>query len=117
MQKEVVTKRGLTWACLLAVLMLFASLTSASATELPDYLTQKGGIIYPNTGDSMQDIFNTPPHITDYLKPGMMIGVLPVDCFPASGPIGNYYQCHHNLVLKPYVYDDKDVYMVVEPPQ
>jgi hypothetical protein len=117
MQKEVVTKRGLTWACLLAVFMLFASLTSASAAELPDYLVQKGGIIYPVTGDSMQTIFNTPPDITDYLKPGMMVGVLPVDCFPASGPIGNYYQCHHNLVLKPYVYDNKDVYMVVEPPQ
>jgi hypothetical protein len=117
MQKTVVTKRGLIWADLLVVLMLFASVACASAAGLPDYLIQKGGIIYPNTGDSMQDIFNTPPHITDYLKPGMMIGVLPADCFPASGPIGNYYQCHHNLVLKPYVYNNQDVYMVVEQPK
>jgi len=65
----------------------------------------------------MQDIFNTPPHITDYLKPGMMLGVLPADCFPASGPVGDYFQCHHNLVLKPYSHDNQDVYMVIEEPK
>ena len=58
--------------------------TYAVADELPDFLHSKGGVIYPITGDSTQEIFRTPPDVTDYLKPGMLIGVLPNDCKSAS---------------------------------
>jgi hypothetical protein len=102
---------------ILAAVLLCAVPTTVGAADLPDYLVERGGVIYPNTGDSMQTIFNTPPHITDYLKPGMMLGVLPSDCMPASGPIGDYFQCHHDLVLKPYTHDNIDVYLVVEEPK
>jgi len=85
------------------------------ADELPDFLYSKGGIIYPRTGDSTQNIFRTPPFATDYLKPGMLIGVLPNDCKAASrGSIKNYYICHHNLALKPEERGDKTVYRVIE---
>jgi len=118
MQKQFNTKRTLAWpSIILATVLLGASLTSAGAADLPDYMEQRGGVIYPVTGDSMQDIFRTPPHITDYLKPGMMIGVLPADCIPASGPVGDYFQCHHDLVLQPYTHDGQDVYMVIEGPR
>ncbi len=98
-------------------LMLFPLLLAfdIAAGELPDYLYSKGGIIYPQTGDSMQDIFNTPPHIMEYLKPGMLIGVLPEDCDPAShGTLGNIYICHYDLALKPEEAEGKTVYRVIK---
>ena len=86
-----------------------------SAEELPDFLYSKGGIIYPRTGDSTQSIFRTPRSIKDYLKPGMLIGVLPNDCKSASrGTIGDYYLCNHDLALKPEKMEDKTVYRVIE---
>lgn len=90
-------------------------ITSAVAEELPDFLKSKGGVIYPVTGDSTQEVFRTPPFATDYLKPGMLIGVLPNDCKPASrGKIGDYYMCHHDLALKPEEQEGKTVYRVIE---
>ena len=89
--------------------------TYVSAEELPDFLYSKGGIIYPRTGDSTQSIFRTPPSVKDFLKPGMLIGVLPNDCKSASrGTIGDYYLCNHDLALKPEEMEDKTVYRVIE---
>ena len=88
----------------------------AGAEELPDYLTSRGGIIYPKTGDSTQEIFHTPSNITEILKPGMLVGVLPVDCESASsGSIGSYYRCHNDLSLQPEEVDGKTVYRVIDP--
>ena len=89
--------------------------THVAAEELPDFLYSKGGIIYPRTGDSTQKIFRTPSFATDYLRPGMLLGVLPNDCKPASrGSIGDYYLCHHDLALKPEEMEGKTVYRVIE---
>lgn len=102
---------------IVGVLLLTQSLvtTYAVADELPDFLQSKGGVIYPITGDSTQVVFRTPPDATDYLKPGMLIGVLPNDCKSASrGTIGDYYMCHHNLALKPEEQEGKTVYRVIE---
>lgn len=89
--------------------------TYVAANELPDFLYSKGGIIYPRTGDSKQKVFRTPSSVKDYLKPGMLIGVLPNDCKAASrGTIGDCYVCNHDLVLKPEEMGDKTVYRVIE---
>lgn len=117
MQNNRTLQRRRVWSWVILATLFLCAATAAVAADLPDYLKQRGGVIYPVTGDSTQEIFRTPPHITDYLKPGMMIGVLPEDCFPASGPTGDYFQCHHDLVLKPHVFDNRDVYMVIESPK
>ena len=99
------------------LLLLIQPLTTtyAAANELPDFLESKGGVIYPITGDSTPVIFRTPPLATDYLKPGMLIGVLPNDCKSASrGTIGDYYMCNHDLALKPEEQEGKTVYRVIE---
>jgi hypothetical protein len=97
-------------------LTLVSLLPAAEANALPDYLYSKGGIIYPSTGDSTQNIFRTPPNITEFLKPGMLLAVLPTDCLSASrGTIGSFYQCNHDLALKPEEHDGKTVYRVIEP--
>ena len=102
---------------IVGVLLLAQTLVTAyaAAEELPDFLYSKGGIIYPITGDSTQSIFRTPPSVKDFLKPGMLIGVLPNDCKSASrGTIGDYYLCNHELALKPEEMEDKTVYRVIE---
>jgi hypothetical protein len=102
---------------IVSVLLLTQPLTTTfvAADELPDFLQSKGGVIYPITGDSTQEVFRTPPFATDYLKPGMLIGVLPNDCKSASrGTIGDYYLCHHDLALKPEEQEGKTVYRVIE---
>ena len=93
-----------------------ATLTiKTAAKELPEPLYSKGGIIYPRTGDSTQEIFRTPPNVKDFLEEGMLIGVLPTDCKSASrGVIGDYYLCHHGLALKPEEHNGKTVYRVIE---
>ncbi|MEN8728473.1 MAG: hypothetical protein AB1Z51_01565 [Desulfuromonadales bacterium] len=99
------------------IMLLIQSLTATlvAADELPDFLESKGGVIYPITGDSTQQVFRTPSFATDYLKPGMLLGVLPNDCKPASrGTIGDYYMCHHDLALKPEKQGGKTVYRVIE---
>ena len=88
---------------------------AAHAEGLPDYLYSKGGIIYPHTGDSTQEIFHTPPNVRDFIEPGMLLGVLPEDCTPASrGTIGDFYICHYDLYLKPEERYGKTVYRVIE---
>ena len=94
----------------------FIAITSlAIAEDLSDSLYSKGGVIYPSTGDSTQEIYRTPPNITDYLKPGMFLGVLPEDCKSAShGTIGDYYVCNHELYLKPEEHNGRAAYLVIE---
>ena len=88
---------------------------AAYAGALPDYLYSKGGIIYPHTGDSTQAIFHTPANVKDFIEPGMLLGVLPEDCTPASrGTIGDFYICHYELYLKPEEHYGKTVYRVIE---
>jgi len=95
--------------------LVIATAPAAYADELPDFLYSKGGIIYPHTGDSTQEIFRTPPNVKDFIKPGMLIGVLPKDCRSASrGTIGDYYSCNHELALKPEERYGKTVYRVIE---
>ena len=108
---------------LIAKLIMIAALGSpllamsppVKAAELPDFLYSKGGIIYPRTGDSTQEIFRTPPNVKDFLQPGMLIGVLPTDCtFASRGSIGDYYICHHGLALKPEEHEGQKVYRVID---
>jgi hypothetical protein len=97
------------------VLTQISITTYVVAEELPDFLYSKGGIIYPHTGDSTQAIFRTPRDVKDYIKPGMLIGVLPNDCKSASrGTLGDYYICNYELALKPEEYDGKTVYRVID---
>ena len=102
---------------MLIVAVLVLSLSSVSAYVNADELEMqsKGGVLYPITGDSTQDIFHTPPNIKDYLHPGMFLGVLPEDCMSAShGEIGDYYICHYDLALKPTVHGGRAAYEVIE---
>jgi hypothetical protein len=95
--------------------LVIAMAPAAYAEELPDFLYSKGGIIYPHTGDSTQEIFRTPPNVKDFIKPGMFIGVLPEDCISASrGTVGDYYICNYELALKPEERYGKTVYRVIE---
>jgi len=96
-------------------LLVISIAPATHADDLPDFLYSKGGIIYPHTGDSTQEIFRTPPNVKDFIKPGMLIGVLPEDCTSASrGTIGSYYICNHELALKPEERYGKTVYRVIE---
>jgi hypothetical protein len=89
--------------------------TATSADQLPDYLIVKGGVVYPRTGDSTQEIFRTPSNVRDFLKPGMLVGVLPVDCLSVGhGQLGDFYRCHHDLALKSEEHEGKVVYRVIE---
>ena len=95
------------------VLTLVAMTTYVDASDIE--MRSKGGVLYPVTGDSTQNIFHTPPNITDYLKPGMYLGVLPEDCKSAShGKIGDYYICNHELYLKPEVHSGRPAYLVID---
>lgn len=88
---------------------------AAHADGLPDFLYSKGGIIYPHTGDSTQEIFRTPPNVKDFIEPGMLIGVLPEDCTASSrGTIKILYICHYDLYLKPEEHYGETVYRVIE---
>jgi hypothetical protein len=94
---------------------LFAMSPPVEAAELPDFLYSKGGIIYPRTGDSSQEIFRTPSNVKDFIEPGMLIGVLPADCKSASrGTIGPYFICDHELYLKPEENAGQTVYRVID---
>jgi hypothetical protein len=97
--------------------LMFAPLLLApnlEASELPDYLYSKGGVIYPSTGDSTQVIFRTQPEVMEYLKPGMLVGVLPTDCNSVShGSVGEVFICHYDLVLKPEEKNGETVYRVI----
>ena len=113
MRIESLVKKIFVIAALGIPVMSIAAATHAGG--LPDFLYSKGGIIYPHTGDSTQEIFRTPPNVKDFIEPGMLIGVLPEDCTSASrGTIGDYYICNHDLALKPEEHYGKTVYRVIE---
>lgn len=86
----------------LAVLFCGLFATPAVAEPLSDKLISKGGILYPRTGDYTQDRYQTPPNVMEFLRPGMLIGVLPDDCTMAQNPrFGKHYACDYGLSLKP----------------
>ena len=88
---------------------------SVAVAELPESLYSKGGIIYPRTGDSTQEIFRTPPNVGEFLQPGMLIGVLPEDCSSAKhGELGSVYRCPYGLLLKAEEKYGATVYRVIE---
>jgi hypothetical protein len=104
---------------ILVIITLVLTLTSMStyvdAAGSDISMKSKGGVLYPVTGDSTQDIFHTPPNITDTLRPGMLLGILPEDCKPASkGEIDDFYICNHGLFLKPATQGDRVAYEVIE---
>ena len=97
------------------VLTLISMTTYTDADAIDFEMKSKGGVLYPVTGDSTQDIFHTPPNITDTLRPGMLLGILPEDCKPASkGEIDDFYICNHGLFLKPATQGGRVAYEVIE---
>jgi len=86
--------------------------------EIPDkYMYNKGGVLYPHTGDSSQALFQTPANARELFPPGTLVGVLPADCVSASkGSIGDYYRCDHDLALQEVEYDGRTVYRVIDNP-
>jgi hypothetical protein len=84
--------------------------------EIPEkYMYDKGGVLYPHTGDSSQQRFQTPANARQMFAPDTLIGVLPQDCVPASkGAIGEYYKCDHDFALKAEDFNGKTVYRVID---
>ncbi len=113
MRKSLRMSKVLVMTTLVVTLISMATYVDAAGSDIS--MESKGGVLYPVTGDSTQDIFHTPPNITDTLRPGMLLGILPADCRSASkGEIGDYYICHHDLALKPEEREGKTVYRVIE---
>ena len=81
-------------------------------------MVSRGGVLYPQTGDSSQELYNTPENARQMFPPGTLVGVLPADCTSASqGAVGNYYRCYHDFALKEEVLSDgRTVYRVIEAP-
>lgn len=103
-----------TLSALVAASLLLVLVFTVTAASAETKLILKGGILYPNTGDSMQTIYRLPKKARDVLRPGDLLGVLPADCASASGPEGNYYVCHYGIYLQPYFYGDKLAYRVLK---
>lgn len=104
---------------MLAVLGLAGSQAVAEIAEIPDqYMYNKGGVLYPHTGDSSQQLFQTPPTARQMFPPDTLIGVLPADCVSAShGAIGEYYRCDHDFAMKEETLPDgRTVYRVIAVP-
>jgi len=105
---------------LFIVATLGATATQAIAIdEIHDrYMNYKGGVLYPHTGDSSQERFQTPLKAMEMFPPGTLIGVLPADCVSASkGTVGNYYRCDHGFALKEEMLPDgRTAYRVIEAP-
>lgn len=105
---------------ILAIAVLGAVAQPAIAIdEIPEkYMYSKGGVLYPHTGDSSQQLFQTPPDARQMFPPGTLVGVLPADCISASqGVIGEYYRCDNNIALKQETLaDGRTVYRVIETP-
>ncbi len=113
MRTDLMMGKILVMTTLVLALISMATYVDAAGSDIS--MESKGGVLYPVTGDSTQDIFHTPPDITNYLHPGMFLGVLPADCNSASkGEIGDYYICHHDLFLKPTVHGGRVAYEVIE---
>ena len=107
---------------LIGVLSVVAVLGPAAAPalaidEIPEkYMVSRGGVLYPHTGDSSQELFQTPPNARTLFPAGTLIGVLPADCTSASsGLVGNFYRCDNNFALKEEVLQDgRTVYRVID---
>jgi hypothetical protein len=102
---------------IMAALMVTASSVIA-IEEIPEKrMVNRGGVLYPQTGDSSQELFQTPPNARELFPPGTLVGVLPADCVSASrGSIGDYYRCDHDFALKQEEHDGRTVYRVIEAP-
>ena len=97
----------------------FAATQTIAIEEMPDkYMVSKGGVLYPHTGDSSQELFQTPPNARALFPIGTLVGVLPADCISASsGSIGAFYRCDNNFALKEEMLEDgRTVYRVLETP-
>lgn len=111
-------------SAVIGALFLIAAIGSTAThaiaiDEIPDkYMNNKGGVLYPHTGDSSQERFQTPLKAKELFPPGTLVGVLPADCVSASkGSIGNYYRCDHDFALKEEMLQDgRTVYRVIESP-
>jgi hypothetical protein len=103
---------------LVTTALLSVALPAIAIDEIAERkMVSRGGILYPHVGDAMQDRFQTPANIKDLVQPGMLIGVLPDDCKPASsGVVGAYYRCNYGFDLQAEEYDGKTVYRVIEAP-
>jgi hypothetical protein len=106
-------------AAIATAILVFVTSPSAAIDEIPEkYMASEGGVLYPRTGDSSQERFQTPPAARKMFPPGTLVGVLPADCIPAShGAVGNYYRCNHDFALREEVLQDgRTVYRVIEKP-
>jgi hypothetical protein len=113
MRTDLMVGKVIVMTTLALTLIVVATYVDASASDIS--MKSKGGVLYPVTGNSTQGIYRTPPNITNYLKPGMYLGVLPEDCKSAShGKIGDYYICNHDLYLKPEIHGGRPAYLVIE---
>ena len=104
----------------MAIAVLGWAATRATAIdEIPEKrMVSRGGVLYPQTGDSSQELFQTPPNARQLFPPGTLVGVLPADCISASsGSIGSFYRCDYDFALKEEVLQDgRTVYRVIEKP-
>ena len=108
----------------IGVLFMIAAIGSTAThaiaiDEIPDrYMYDKGGVLYPHTGDSSQKRFQTPLNAKELFPPGTLVGVLPEDCISASkGSVGDYYRCDHDFALKEETLQDgRTVYRIIETP-
>jgi hypothetical protein len=108
------------WAVVVTAVPLFAAIPAVAAIEeIPEKrMVSEGGVLYPQTGDSSQERFQTPQNATTMFPPGTLVGVLPADCISASsGAAGSYYRCDHDFALKEQLLQDgRTVYLVIEKP-
>ena len=98
----------------LIIIVLLISVVSVTAVSAEAKIYRKGGVIYPHTGDSTQELYRLPQKARDVLQPGDMIGVLPKNCTSASEGGQAKYVCHHGITLKPYFHGDKIVYVITD---
>lgn len=99
--------------------VLLVAIPAAAIEEIPEKrMVSEGGVLYPHTGDSSQERFQTPENARAMFPPGTLVGVLPADCISASsGAVGDYYRCDHDMALKEQVLQDgRTVYVVIEQP-
>ncbi len=104
-------------AVILATALVCAAIQVLAIDEIPDKrMVSKGGVLYPQTGDSSQEIFKTPENARQMFPPGTLVGVLPADCMSASKGGVEFFRCDHDFVLKQEEHHGRSVYRVIEAP-
>jgi len=106
-------------ALTLAILGLAGYQALAEIREIPEKrMVSRGGVLYPETGDSSVELFQTPENARQMFPPGTLIGVLPADCISASqGTIGGYFRCDHDFAVQEETLPDgRTTYRVIEQP-